>query len=262
MPHDLSPASPRLDTAPEPPDLPVPTRTPGTVETALTILAYFALQAGFGAAFGGTSQFIARAFPQAVPDQPDRLIVVVILTLLCAAAVVVTWLVRRWASKTLDGGAGGLGFTQPAGRYVAIGTALGIVAPLLGGLLTQFLAGSHDVSQTVTDIADKAHVGMRVALLPAVILVGPLVEEVLFRGALLSVLRTRLGDGWAIAVSAIVFGAVHLPDLDWLWYAVPNLVLVGVFCAWLRVRSGSIWPGFVAHAANNALATAGWFLGN
>jgi uncharacterized protein len=25
------------------------------------------------------------------------------------------------------------------------------------------------------------------------------------------------------------------------------------------VRSGSIWPGFVAHAANNALATAGWF---
>ena len=98
------------------------------------------------------------------------------------------------------------------------------------------------------------------ALLPVVVLIGPLVEELLFRGALLSVLRTRLGDGWAIAVSAILFGAVHLPDLGWLWYAVPNLVLIGVFCAWLRVRSGSIWPGFVAHAANNALATAGWFM--
>jgi membrane protease YdiL (CAAX protease family) len=258
MPHDLASPSAPLDTSPAPPERPA--RTPGTIETALTILAYFALQAGFGGAFGGTSQLIARHFPDAVPDQPDRLIVVVILTLICAAGVVVTWVVRRWAAKTLDGGAGGLGFTPPSGRYVAIGTALGILAPLLGGLLTQFLAGDHDVSQTVTDIADRAHVSMRIALLPVVIFVGPLVEELLFRGALLSVLRTRLGDGWAIAVSAIVFGAVHLPDLDWLWYAVPNLILVGVFCAWLRVRSGSIWPGFVAHAANNALATAGWFM--
>jgi membrane protease YdiL (CAAX protease family) len=259
MPHDLSPTSPPLDPTHTPVSLPV--RTPGAIETVLTILAYFALQAGFGAAFGGSSQFIARTFPNAVPDQPDRLIVVVILTLICAASVVVTWVVRRWAAKTVDGGAGGLGFTQSPGRYIAIGTALGILAPVLGGLLTQFLAGDHDVSQTVTDIADRAHVGMRVALLPVVVLVGPLIEELLFRGALLSVLRTRLGDGWAIAVSAIVFGAVHLPDLDWLWYAVPNLILVGVFCAWLRVRSGSIWPGFVAHAANNALATAGWFMG-
>lgn len=260
MPHDISPASTPLDTTPSPPGSPA--RTPGTIETVLTILAYFALQAAFGGAFGGTSQLLTRLFPQAVPAQPDRLIVVVILTLLCAAGVVTTWIVRRWAAKTVDGGAGGLGFAPPAGRYIAIGTALGVLAPLLGGLLTQFLAGDHPVSQTVTDIADRAHVGMRVALLPAVVLVGPLVEELLFRGALLSVLRTRLGDGWAIAVSAVIFGAVHLPDLDWLWYAVPNLMLVGVFCAWLRVRSGSIWPGFVAHAANNALATAGWFMGS
>ena len=262
MPHDISPTSAPLDTSPSPPELPAktPGTTPGTIETVLTILAYFALQAGFGGAFGGTSQLIARTFPQAVPDQPDRLIVVVILTLLCASSVVITWVVRRWAAKTLDRGAGGLGFAAPSGRFIALGTALGILAPLLGGLLTQFLAGDHDVSQTVNDIADRAHVGMRVALLPVVVLIGPLVEELLFRGALLSVLRTRLGDGWAIAVSAIVFGAVHLPDLGWLWYAVPNLVLIGVFCAWLRVRSGSIWPGFVAHAANNALAAAGWFM--
>ncbi|MET0936303.1 MAG: CPBP family intramembrane glutamic endopeptidase [Luteibacter sp.] len=223
------------------------------------ILAYFVLQFGFGAAFNAAATYANRAYPTALPDAPDRLIVVVILTLLCAAAVVITWVVRRWAAQATDGGPGGLGFTAPEPRYVWIGTALGLLAPILGGLLTQFLAGDHNVSQTVTDIADKAHVGMRVALLPAVVLVGPLVEEVLFRGALLSILRTRLGDGWAIAISATVFGAVHLPDLDGLWYAVPNLILVGAFCAWLRVRSRSIWPAFIAHAANNALATVGWF---
>jgi membrane protease YdiL (CAAX protease family) len=52
---------------------------------------------------------------------------------------------------------------------------------------------------------------------------------------------------------------IHLPDLGGVWYAVPNLILVGAFCAWLRVRTRSLWPGFVCHAANNSLATLAWF---
>jgi membrane protease YdiL (CAAX protease family) len=229
------------------------------VETILTILAYFALQFGFGLLFGSTSALLARTFPGTVPEAPDRLIVVVMLTVGCSAWFIVRLVLRRWGPLATVREPLGLGFVEPAGRFIGLGTLLGIAAPVLGGLLTQWLAGDHEVSQTVTDIAGKAHIGMRAALLPIVVLAGPLVEEVLFRGALLARLRVRLGDHGAIALSAIVFGAVHLPDLGWLWYAVPNLVLVGVFCAWLRVRSGSIWPSFVTHAANNALATMAWF---
>lgn len=253
MTHDYAPDSPSFatDTA---------RRPPGVVETILFIGAYFAMQFAFGGLFGGLSMQIARYFPERVPPAPDRLIVVVILTVLCSA-ILVSWLmIRRWgAGRAMDPGPAGLGFTPPPGRFIAIATAMGVAAPVLGGLLTQLLAGQHEVSQAVSDIADKAHLGMRVALLPVVVLIGPVVEELLFRGALLSILRTRLGDGWAIGLSAVIFGTVHLPDLAWLWYAVPNLVLVGLFCAWLRVRSGSIWPAFVTHAANNALATIAWF---
>jgi len=253
MAHDYLPESPSSTfRAAAPP--------PGIVETALCIVAYFAMQFVFGALFGGASMRIALLFPDRVPAAPDRLIVVVILTVFCAAALA-SWLVlRRWGpDHARSPGPSGLGLTEPPGRFIAMGTLLGLAAPMIGGLLTQLLAGEHTVTQAVSDIADKAHFGMRVALLPVVVLVGPAVEELLFRGALLSVLRTRLGDGWAIALSALIFGTVHLPDLAWLWYAVPNLVLVGLFCAWLRVRSGSIWPSFVAHAANNALATIAWF---
>lgn len=253
MTHDYlhSSPSPATETA---------SRPPGVVETILCIAAYFAMQFAFAGLFGGISMQLARTFPDTVPQAPDRLIVVVILTVICSAFLVSWLLVRRWGpGRAMDPGPAGLGFTAPPGRFIALGTALGIAAPVIGGLLTQFLAGEHAVSQAVSDIADKAHVGMRVALLPVVVLIGPAVEELLFRGALLSILRTRLGDGWAIGLSAVIFGTVHLPDLAWLWYAVPNLVLVGLFCAWLRVRSGSIWPSFVAHAANNALATIAWF---
>lgn len=252
MPYDDISVSP-------PATLPA-SRPPGVLVTIACIVAYFVLQFGFGGLFGGVSMQLARYFPDRVPEAPDRLIVVVILTLLCSASLTFWLVLRRWgAARAADPGPGGLGFAPPEGRFVGIATALGIAAPVLGGLLTQLLAGDHEVSQAVSDIADKAHVGMRVALLPVVVLVGPAVEELLFRGALLSILRTRLGDGWAIGLSALVFGTVHLPDLDWLWYAVPNLVLVGIFCAWLRVRSGSIWPALIAHAANNALATVAWF---
>ena len=243
------------------PALPRPVRAqPGVIETVLCIVAYFVMQFAFGGLFGGLSMLIARHYPEQVPAAPDRLILVVVVTLLCSASLTFALLLRRWgAARAMDAGPQGLGFTPPEGRYVALGTALGIAAPVLGGLLTQLLAGDHEVTQAVSEIADKAHLAMRIALLPVVVLVGPAVEELLFRGALLSILRTRLGDTWAIVLSAIVFGTVHLPDLDWLWYAVPNLILVGLFCAWLRVRSGSLWPAFVAHAANNALATIAWF---
>ncbi|KAF1008497.1 MAG: hypothetical protein GAK28_00918 [Luteibacter sp.] len=257
MPHDTAPAAVALPVEPSP----LPARAPGLLETIACIIAYFVLQLGFGALFGLISQFITQHYPDQVPAYPDRLIVVVILTLLCAAGVTTALLVRRWGPRSLDGGALGLGFTPPQGKYIAIATGLGLAAPIVGGLLTQFLAGNHEVSQSVSEIAGKAHIGMRFALLPAVVLVGPLVEETLFRGALLAVLRHRLGDGWTIGISATIFGLVHLPDLAWLWYAVPNLALIGLICAWLRVRSGSIWPAFVAHAVNNSLATLGWFTG-
>lgn len=253
MPHDSSPSA-------APVALPdSPAQAPGLIEAILTILGYFVLQLAFGMLFKATADASARWFPNAVPDAPDRIILVVMATVAMSAWLTIHVVVRRWGALTRSGTTLGLGFREPEGRYIAMGTVLGIVAPLLGGLLTQWLAGDRAVSQTVSEIADNAHFGMRVALVPVAVLVGPLVEEVLFRGALLARLRHLMGDGWAIGVSGVVFGAVHLPDLGWLWYAVPNLVLVGIFCAWLRVRSGSIWPSYVAHAANNGLAVMAWF---
>jgi membrane protease YdiL (CAAX protease family) len=53
---------------------------------------------------------------------------------------------------------------------------------------------------------------------------------------------------------------VHLPDLGFLWYAVPNLALLAAALAWLRLRSGSLWPAVVAHGMNNLLVVVAWFV--
>ena len=88
-----------------------------------------------------------------------------------------------------------------------------------------------------------------VALVPAVC------EELLFRGVLLPALLTRQRATAAILVSAALFGALHVaPTSDGgvTLYQVPQALLVGVALGVLRVRSGSLLPGILAHTLYNA----------
>jgi sodium transport system permease protein len=88
-----------------------------------------------------------------------------------------------------------------------------------------------------------------IALLPAV------VEELFFRGFLLSAL---LGNGErpgrAVAVSAVLFAMFHLlvGTMVTIDRFVPSFLL-GVVLAWLCLKSGSVVPGMILHALNNGL---------
>lgn len=85
------------------------------------------------------------------------------------------------------------------------------------------------------------------------VLVAPLFEELLFRGLLLQVVWQYLRVAWvAIVVSALVFGLVHMAQPQ----DVPPLVTLGLALGYLRVRTGSLWPGIVLHAAFNGRTIA------
>jgi tetratricopeptide (TPR) repeat protein/membrane protease YdiL (CAAX protease family) len=85
----------------------------------------------------------------------------------------------------------------------------------------------------------------------AVAMLMPMAEEVLFRGLLFGALQKRLGGGWTILTTAIVFGASH-GDF---FYFVP-LTAIGVVLGWARNRTGSVWVSALVHILNNALALA------
>jgi membrane protease YdiL (CAAX protease family) len=80
-----------------------------------------------------------------------------------------------------------------------------------------------------------------------VVLLAPFAEELFFRGLGVRALAV-LGGLAAILVSGIVFGLVH-----GILGALPPLALFGVGLAWVRLRSASVWPSFIAHAAYNGL---------
>ena len=235
------------------------------------IILYFALQflasglvgVGLGFALGASGAPAAglTARIRTVLAQPDTNAMMVILTLLLAASVTIVLVRRLWPAAWSHGAPPGLGLTRP-GRplFYLAAIVLGLALPIAGGWLTRWVAQGHQVTQDVKQIGGAASLALRLPLALVVVTLGPLVEELLFRGALLSALLRRMPAAWAVAISSLLFACVHLPDLGFLWYAVPNLVLLAAALAWLRLRSGSLWPAVVAHGVNNLLAVTAWFV--
>ena len=82
-------------------------------------------------------------------------------------------------------------------------------------------------------------------------LAGPLAEELLYRGAGISLLRPY-GVATAVIATAVLFGLAH-----GLLLSLGALVLFGLVTALLRVHTGSIYPPLAVHVAFNALGMIG-----
>ncbi|MCC6224335.1 MAG: CPBP family intramembrane metalloprotease [Thermoleophilia bacterium] len=87
-----------------------------------------------------------------------------------------------------------------------------------------------------------------------IVTVVPFTEELFYRGLGVSVLRVA-GVPLAIVGTAVAFGLAH-----GILAALPALGFFGLLLAWLRVRTDSVWPCVLAHAAYNGLGVAAFFV--
>ncbi|MBR6054229.1 MAG: CPBP family intramembrane metalloprotease [Bacteroidales bacterium] len=89
-----------------------------------------------------------------------------------------------------------------------------------------------------------------VSILLAVIM-APLFEEWLLRGMILRGLLEKMKPGWAIVISAALFGAIHMNP----WQGIPAFVL-GCFFGYVYWKTGNLWLTILMHAVNNGLSVA------
>lgn len=91
----------------------------------------------------------------------------------------------------------------------------------------------------------------------AVVLIGPLVEEVLFRGIIYDALCTIVPAGAAVIFQGMLFGSVH-STMIWMLYA----LFMGCVLGYVRKRCGSLRPCVLMHMAfNGAAYLFDWFAG-
>lgn len=176
------------------------------------------------------------------------------VTLLVTGLVAVLMIGAAWMLGVRKHGVSlaALGFTLPRGAmpYLLAVVALGLSLGFTALYSTVVSALGVDVLQP-PDIDDSflANGGNVVFSALVLAILGPLGEEVFFRGFLFGALATRMRVAAAIAVSAAVFALLHME----VGVLIPIFV-AGLLLTWLYARTGSLWPAFLAHLGQNLLA--------
>jgi sodium transport system permease protein len=85
-------------------------------------------------------------------------------------------------------------------------------------------------------------IALAIAVLP------PICEELLFRGVLLHGLRKRLGPVWLCITVGVIFGIFHLA-----LFRLVTTTFLGIVITAVALLTGSVLPGILWHAVNNAL---------
>ena len=84
-----------------------------------------------------------------------------------------------------------------------------------------------------------------------VVVLGPLSEELVFRGFLLPLLMRPLGVAGGILTTGLIFGALHAYEYEWSWRHSLLIALAGVTFGWARYVWGSTAASTFMHATFN-----------
>ncbi len=183
---------------------------------------------------------------------PTATALAIIATYVCVYAIEmgVVWSVAH---------SSGAGFAESVGMRRVPGMARHLAAAVAAGFALRVAAGAYSalmLSQRwllpgwdfdPTKYFPSTPLGATV--LVAVVVIGaPIVEETVFRGVLLPSLIARMGEGRAIALTTVVFAALHLNP-----FTFAPILLVGWVLAALFVRSRSLWVAIACHSTFNAI---------
>lgn len=159
--------------------------------------------------------------------------------LLTLAIIAAFYLIRRKKLREA------LWLRPVSGQSLWAGAALApmlyiVVALVLAALPQEWIESYDQAASSLEDASLLAFV--------SIVLVSPVVEEVIFRGLILTRL-SRAMPGWlAVTVSATIFGWCH-GEFVWFCYA----FVLGLLFGLMDLRAGSLLPSILAHITFNGI---------
>jgi len=148
----------------------------------------------------------------------------------------------------------------PAGVYLALRwptwreLVLGVIALALVLGVTSIVASGlgEKTPEFISDTFSSAEAaGMLPLLVISFVVLGPLQEELVFRGFFFAGFAPTIGAWPAIVVTAGVWALSHG---QYQWFFIGEIFALGVLFGWLRWRTGSTLLTFILHAIVNGMA--------
>lgn len=156
-------------------------------------------------------------------------------------------------------------------RHLALGAMVGLVVVGAEVLIDHWLLPRQAVEHSLFALAEQSTLLARMVVACSVVTIVPLVEEVMFRGVLLTAL---LGYGLhaairspaptrtaiAVALTSVIFALMHGPAYEWHALPLAWTGIGGIAMACVRLRTRSLWPAVALHATVNGIASLGLFV--
>ncbi|MEG1660408.1 MAG: CPBP family intramembrane glutamic endopeptidase [Bacteroides sp.] len=131
---------------------------------------------------------------------------------------------------------------------VSPGYLIQTVVISLSGIWLLDVLGSHlqlpDIMKESFDVMQSGWVGIF-----SIAIMGPVLEELLFRGAITKALLQHYSPTKAILFSGLIFGVFHVNPAQ-----VIGAGLIGLLLAWIYYKTASLIPCIVLHILNNSLS--------
>lgn len=165
------------------------------------------------------------------------------------------FLLKLFAEKLLKIDLGSLGIPRfhIKAKWIVVAIALPVIIVAIYLLMPgKFISSDMDEIQVFSTLsAGIAFTGIAAGF----------VEEMVFRGFILNLLKTRWNRRVAIILPSVLFGAVHIIGMD---FSVSSCLLVlaagtmvGIMFSLIALESGSIWNGGIVHCLWNIIIIGG-----
>ncbi len=182
-------------------------------------------------------------------DGLARSLLIIVVGLVLIAMLALAARLARWpASKYF-------GLIRPRGRDVAIGVAWLVVLYLAYSGFVYLLGKDSSSTQYMIDFYKSARAADALVLMwLAFVVIGPLSEEIMFRGFLhRGWVRSQSGGFIAVVVICLLWSAFHI-RYDWL--GLLYVFGMGLCLGFMRWTSGSTTLTFLLHGFNNFYSMA------
>jgi CAAX protease family protein len=146
----------------------------------------------------------------------------------------------------------------PLEYVLRVGLATGltglVVIDIIGGLLSQAGLRPNQLEE-FEFVLNEGPLAFALLLVAAGV-IAPFVEELFFRGFLFGLYRKRQPFWLAQVVSGVLFTILHLQpgrmNVQQMAGLSVGIFMLAIMLGWLYERTGSLYPGMLAHAVNNA----------
>ena len=170
-------------------------------------------------------------------------LIVLISNLLTIAAFWIFYLCRK---KSF---ADAVGLHKTSGKNLVLSILFGFGVCFTVDLLTRFLPIPEDMMEAFMQEHSMLWYGDAGLTFLSVALVGPVSEEICFRGLIYTQLKKGMKTWIAAVLSSVLFGLAHGNPV---WFLVG--FLAGLALSWVYEITGSLYACILVHVTNNAIA--------